>query len=96
LPGSPEPPAVHAWHAFVIRSDRRDGLAQWLGDRGVDARVYYPKPLHHQACFASLDKASLPVAEGICRTALALPIFPTMKDEVQTYVIEQVASFFRR
>ncbi len=96
LPGSPEPPAVHGWHAFVIRSDRRDGLAQWLGDRGVDARVYYPKPLHHQACFASLDKASLPVAEDICRTALALPIFPTMKDEVQTYVIEQVASFFRR
>jgi dTDP-4-amino-4,6-dideoxygalactose transaminase len=96
LPWSPAPPAAPGWHAFVVRSDRRDGLGTWLRDHGVDARVYYPKALHEQACFSSLDRTSLPVAEEVCRTALALPIFPTMSDAVQTYVIEQVASFFRR
>src|SRR5580692_9199721 len=96
LPCLPERPAVHAWNAFVVRSERRDPLARWLRECGIDVRVYYPMGLHHQACFANLDIASLPVAEEICRTALALPIYPSMTDEVQTYVIERIVEFFGR
>jgi dTDP-4-amino-4,6-dideoxygalactose transaminase len=96
LPCLPPPPAVHGWQAFVVRSDRREGLAKWLRERDVDARVYYPKGLHHQACFASVDMTELPVTERVCRTALALPISPSMSDEAQTYVVEQIAAFFGR
>jgi dTDP-4-amino-4,6-dideoxygalactose transaminase len=94
LPTSPEPPAVHAWHAFVVRSPRRDALVAALREGGIEARVYYPVPLHRQPCFASLGEPPLPVAEEICRTALALPIFPALRDEQQGYVIERVAAFF--
>ena len=59
------------------------------------ARVYYPLPLHRQPCFARLDEPPLPVAEEICRTALALPIFPALRDEQQRHVIEGAAAFFR-
>jgi dTDP-4-amino-4,6-dideoxygalactose transaminase len=96
LPSAPEPPATHAWHAFVVRSDRRDALVQWLRERGVDARVYYPKGLHHQACFSTLEIAALPAAEQICRTTLALPIHPSMTEPAQSYVIEQVVNFHMR
>jgi dTDP-4-amino-4,6-dideoxygalactose transaminase len=96
LPASPEPPAAHGWHAFVVRSDRRDALAGYLREHQIDARVYYPKGLHHQSCFATLDVPSLPVAEEICRRALALPIFPSMTEAAQTYVIERVAEFLER
>jgi dTDP-4-amino-4,6-dideoxygalactose transaminase len=95
LPTAPEPPAVHAWHAFVVRSGRRDGLAAALRERGVEGRVYYPVPLHRQPCFASLGEPALPVTEDICRTALALPISPALRDEQQRHVIEQTAAFFR-
>jgi dTDP-4-amino-4,6-dideoxygalactose transaminase len=96
LPSAPEPPAAHAWHAFVVRSDRRDALAQWLRERGVDARVYYPKGLHHQACFSTLEIAALPAAEQICRRTLALPLHPSMTEEAQSYVIDQVVNFHMR
>lgn len=96
LPSAPDPPAAHAWHAFVVRSDRRDGLAQWLRERGVDARVYYPKALHHQACFSTLQIPVLPAAEQICRTSLALPIYPSMTGEAQSYVIDQLVAFHMR
>jgi dTDP-4-amino-4,6-dideoxygalactose transaminase len=95
LPVEPGPPAVHAWHAFVIRCERRDALAAFLRERGIEARVYYPVPLHRQACFAALREPLLPVTEEVCRTALALPIFSAMTDDQQTHVIEQVAAFFR-
>ncbi|HEY8038241.1 MAG TPA: DegT/DnrJ/EryC1/StrS family aminotransferase [Polyangiaceae bacterium] len=94
LPGAPEAPAAHSWHAFVVRTPRRDALQAWLRERGVESRVYYPVPLHRQACFAALDEPPLPVAEEACRTALALPIFTTMSDEQQSHVIDQVTAFF--
>ncbi len=96
LPDAPARPAVHAWHAFVVRSDRRDALAGALREGGVEARVYYPVPLHRQPCFESLREPSLPVAEQACRTALALPIFPVMREDQQGLVIDQMSRFFRR
>jgi dTDP-4-amino-4,6-dideoxygalactose transaminase len=94
LPAAPPAPAVHAWHAFVVRTPRRDAMAAALRAQGVEARVYYPVPLHRQACFASLEEPALPVTEGICQTALALPIFPAMSDDQQTLVIDAIAGFF--
>jgi dTDP-4-amino-4,6-dideoxygalactose transaminase len=95
LPHAPPSPEVHAWHAFVVRTSRRDELALRLRDQGVETRVYYPVPLHRQPCFASLGEPPLPVAEEACRTALALPVFATMSDDQQSHVIECLARFFR-
>jgi dTDP-4-amino-4,6-dideoxygalactose transaminase len=94
LPASPPAPAAPTWHAFVVRTPARDGLAAWLRERGVETRVYYPVPLHRQPCFASLREPALPVAEEACRTALALPIHPTMTDAQHAYVVDQVHAFF--
>jgi dTDP-4-amino-4,6-dideoxygalactose transaminase len=96
LPVEPAPPAVHAWHAFVVRCDRRDALHAWLRGRDVDTRVYYPVPMHRQGCFAPLQEPPLPEAETTCRTSLALPLFTAMTDDQQTQVIEAVRGFFAR
>jgi dTDP-4-amino-4,6-dideoxygalactose transaminase len=95
LPAVPERPAVHAWHAFVVRSERRDALLAALREQGVEARVYYPLPLHRQPCFAGLHEPPLPVAESVCQTALALPISPALRDEQQDHVTGAIAAFFR-
>jgi dTDP-4-amino-4,6-dideoxygalactose transaminase len=95
LPETPPAPAEHAWHAFVVRSERRDALAAALAEGGVETRVYYPVPLHRQEAFASLREPALPVSEAACKTALALPIFTAMSDEQQSRVIEAIAGFFR-
>lgn len=111
LPAAPSPPAVHAWHAFVVRLRQgRDALAAWLRERGVETRPYYPVPLHRQECFRKIAVApvggtagfrdtgepDLPCAVEACATALALPIFPTMTEEQQDWVVEQVRGFFER
>jgi dTDP-4-amino-4,6-dideoxygalactose transaminase len=90
LPSVPPPPAVHAWHAFVVRAERRDTFVESLKARGVDARVYYPVPLHRQPCFSGFPNQPLPVAEMICRSAVALPLFSAMRDDQVDFVVEQV------
>jgi dTDP-4-amino-4,6-dideoxygalactose transaminase len=94
LPHAPDGPATHAWHAFVVRTPRRDALSEWLKTNGIESRVYYPLPLHRQPCFASLDEPAMPVSEEACRTALALPMHPTMSHEQQDWVVDRVTSFF--
>jgi dTDP-4-amino-4,6-dideoxygalactose transaminase len=93
LPHVPPAPAAPAWHAYVVRTPRRDALGAFLRDAGVETRVYYPVPLHRQECFRALEEPALPVTEAICATALALPLFPAMKDEQQGHVLEQVTRF---
>ena len=95
LPATPASPGRHAWHAFVIRTPRRDGLASFLRERGVESRVYYPLPLHRQPCFEALGEPALPVSEEVCRTALALPFHPALSDQAQAWVTEGVRRFFQ-
>jgi dTDP-4-amino-4,6-dideoxygalactose transaminase len=94
LPHPPAPPARHAWHAFVVQTERRDDLATHLQARGIETRVYYPMPLHRQPCFAGYDEPPMPVAEDLCKRVLALPMYPSLEGEKQDYVIEQVRGFF--
>ncbi|HXX65553.1 MAG TPA: DegT/DnrJ/EryC1/StrS family aminotransferase [Polyangiaceae bacterium] len=94
LPAPVDHPAVHAWHAFVIRAAQRDDLARHLAARGIETRAYYPVPLHRQPCFSFLDEPSLPVAEEACRSALALPMFVTLSPEQQATVIDEIRRFF--
>ncbi len=91
----PPPPAVHAWHAFVVRLDeRRDALADWLRARGVATRVYYPVPLHRQPCFLHLGEPSCPNAERASQTVLALPISAALTGIQADCIVRSMKEFF--
>jgi dTDP-4-amino-4,6-dideoxygalactose transaminase len=94
VPVAPAPPARHAWHAFVVRTPRRDALSAFLHERGVETRVYYPLSLNRQPCFEPLGEPEMPVSEEACRMALALPFHPALSDDAQAYVIDAVRAFF--
>ena len=96
LPAVSPSTTCHVYNQFVIRTPRRDELRAWLSDRGIGTEIYYPLPLHLQACFASLGyrEGSLPVSEEVARTSLALPIFPELTAEQIDLVCAAIGEFF--
>lgn len=92
-------PAVHpeadpVWHLFVVRHACRDQLQSHLAARGIATGIHYPIPPHRSAALATLDgPRSLPIAEGLAREVLSLPIGPHLPGHQVNLVIGALRDF---
>ena len=87
--------ATHVYHVYAVLAEKRDALQQFLAQRGVPTIIYYPRPLHLQRVYSDLGykEGDFPVAEGISRKILPLPIYPELTDAQVDYVIETIKQF---
>jgi dTDP-4-amino-4,6-dideoxygalactose transaminase len=90
------PDRDHVYHLYVIRTQRRDALKKYLADAGVATVLNYPKALPFYPAYAYLGHkpADFPVAHGNQSRILSLPIFPEISEEMISYVVRQIGSFF--
>lgn len=84
----------HAWHLYIIHTEDRKGLYDHLRENGIFPQVHYI-PTHILPYYKALgwSKGDLPVAESYYESCLSLPMFPTLTNEEQDYVIEKVLEF---
>ncbi|MGB2601805.1 MAG: DegT/DnrJ/EryC1/StrS family aminotransferase [Candidatus Omnitrophota bacterium] len=89
---------IHTYHQYTIALDDRNGLIQYLKDKGVSARIYYPVPLHLQPCYKGLEYSigSFPVSEKMAERVVSLPVYPELTDESVQYIIQAVTDFIKK
>jgi perosamine synthetase len=87
------PGVEHAYHQYTIRTAARDEVVRRLDEQGVEARVFYPTPIHRLPAYA-LD-ADLPVTERATREVMSLPIRPDLTEDQVRYVVESVREIVR-
>ena len=68
----------HVWHLFVIRSNQREALQQYLLNHGVQTLIHYPIPPHKQQAYKEWNNLSYPISEQIHTEVLSLPMGPTL------------------
>jgi dTDP-4-amino-4,6-dideoxygalactose transaminase len=44
----------HVFNQFTVRVQQRDELRAYLKDHGIGTEIYYPVPMHLQACYRDL------------------------------------------
>jgi len=90
------PSNFHVYNQYTLRVPLRDELRAHLDDKGIGSGVYYPVPLHLQACFSSLGGApgDLPVAETLCQEVVSLPIYPEVGLGAVEIVAEEIRAFY--
>ena len=85
-------------YVFCLQAEKRDSLETFLKEKGIGTSIYYPVPLHLQKCFEYLGckRGDFPVAEKLCETVLALPMFPELTEDEVDYVCEAVKAFYKK
>jgi dTDP-4-amino-4,6-dideoxygalactose transaminase len=83
------------YHLYVIRTERRDELQQFLLERNVATGLHYPIPLHLQQAYEGngFRSGAYPAAEAAARMLLSLPMFPGLTEQQQDRVVQGVREF---
>ena len=93
LPVNPENEEEHVWHLFVIRTQEREKLQNYLTENGVQTLIHYPIPPHKQQAYKQMNHLTFPVTEQIHQEVLSLPISPVMSDEEVGKVIAIINNY---
>ena len=95
-PKSPDNGAYHAYHLYIIQVEDRKGLYDYLRDNNVFAQVLYI-PIYRMPYYRNLGikEGECPIAEEYYKHCLALPMYPTLTDEEQDYVIECINGYYK-
>lgn len=87
----------HAYHLYVIEVDDRGGLYSYLRERGIFAQIHYV-PCHLMPYYSQFGwkAGDLPNAEKYYKHCISLPMYPTLGEEEQSFVIKSVIEYFER
>lgn len=83
------------YHLYVIRTNERSAMAEYLKENGIFTGLHYPVPVHRQKCYREwgYQEGDLPVTEHTASQVLSLPMFPGLTVEQQSRVRDAVESF---
>ncbi len=96
------PNCKHVFHQYTLtlKNDpaderNRDGLNQFLADKGIPSMIYYPVPCHKQKMFESLGGSSfnLPVTDWLTERVISLPIHTELDEEQQNFIIKNILEY---
>ncbi len=91
----PEYDKGHGFHLYVIHTPKRKELYDYLRTRNIFTQVHYI-PAHLMPYYRSLGwkKGDFPLAEAYYEGCLSLPMYPTLTEEEQQYVVDAIKTFF--
>jgi dTDP-4-amino-4,6-dideoxygalactose transaminase len=93
---SEAPGSDGVWHLYVVRSAEPERMAEFLASRGIQTGRHYPEPVHLSPAYRGLGfgPGDFPVAEGLAREALSLPMYPGITQAQLGWVCEAVRDYF--
>jgi len=86
----------HIYHLYVVETEKRDNLQEYLNARGITALTHYPIAIHQQEGYpwgkGARIVGSLKHAEASAARVLSLPMYPELtREEVQTVIDAVIA-----
>lgn len=84
----------NAHHLFIIEVDNRKGLYDFLREHKIFSQIHYI-PVHTLPYYKEIgyEGADLKNSEKYYSQCISLPMYPTLSDDEQDFVIEKVLSY---
>jgi len=91
------PYSTHVFHQYTLILDGvdRNGLNQYLADKGIPSMIYYPVPAHRQKMFAAFSQLTveLPVTDWLTERVISLPMHTEMEEEQLNFITSNVLGY---
>lgn len=88
---------LSSWAQYTIQvksQDERDGLQEFLKNKGIPTIIYYPVPMHLQKAFeGNRIYQECPVTEKLCKTVLSLPMHPYIEETDIIFISKAIKEF---
>ena len=96
LPPSPEGDARYfdIYQNYVLRVKRRDELAAYLKENGIEVIISNPVPVHHQKALG-LSHFRLPNTKQFAKEVISVPNIPELTDNQIEYAIQAIRKFYK-
>lgn len=98
LPPAGDTDHVPVWHLFVIRTEKRDELAEFLKKNGIMTAIHYPGLIFEQEAyrFFGISKNDFPVSAKVSSQILSLPLHPELEEYDILKVCKTIRKFYTR
>jgi dTDP-4-amino-4,6-dideoxygalactose transaminase len=85
----------HAYHLYVIEVEDRLGLYNYLRENKIFAQIHYI-PCHLMPYYKQFGwkEKDMPNAEEYYKNCISLPMYPTLTNDEQKFVIEKIISYY--
>jgi len=85
----------HAYHLYIVEFNNRNGLYEYLRENNIFAQVHYI-PVHLMPYYRQFGwkEGDLTHAENYYNNCMSLPMYPTLSEEEQAFVIDVIYSFY--
>jgi UDP-4-amino-4,6-dideoxy-N-acetyl-beta-L-altrosamine transaminase len=85
----------HAYHLYVIEVEDRLGLYNYLRENKIFAQIHYI-PCHLMPYYKQFGwkEGDMPNAEKYYKNCISLPMYPTLTNEEQEFVINKIKGFY--
>ncbi len=85
----------HAYHLYVLEVENRLGLYNYLRENNIFAQIHYI-PCHLMPYYREFGwkEGDMPNAENYYKQCISLPMYPTLTEEEQSFVIEKINEFY--
>ncbi|WP_245892220.1 UDP-4-amino-4,6-dideoxy-N-acetyl-beta-L-altrosamine transaminase [Flavobacterium pallidum] len=85
----------HAYHLYIIEVENRLGLYNYLREHGIYAQIHYI-PCHLMPYYRQFGwkEGDRPFSENYYKLCISLPMYPTLSEAQQQYVISAINTFY--
>jgi dTDP-4-amino-4,6-dideoxygalactose transaminase len=83
----------HVFHLFVIKTEKRNQLFEFLKNNKIQVSIHYPIANHRQKAYKNFFKSKLPITEKLSKSILSLPISPVLKRKEILKIIKLINQY---
>ncbi|MDH5595502.1 MAG: DegT/DnrJ/EryC1/StrS family aminotransferase [Candidatus Bathyarchaeota archaeon] len=90
--------AKRVYHMYVIRTEKRNKLREFLKENGISTGIHYPIPITKQPAVTDAlgQTYFFKNSELASRTVLSLPLYPQLAMNEIEYVSAKISEFFEK